>query len=107
MVCNLAEILRIRTRVGGEGRETDGAEEPVPALDDLAARAEQQESSSTISALCFPLSETLIANQSTLLVTDKPADRHASQRAISNIPVDLRGRHKPWQNRFPEAKEIE
>ena len=77
------------------------------AENDVFARAEQEESTSTIGALRFALRQALVADQRALLVTDETADRDTLQRSLADFSVDLRGRDDLGKNRLAELKEFE
>ena len=74
---------------------------------DIRARAEQQESAGTICALSMALSETLVANESSLLVTDQPTKRHTLKRSIGDPTVHLARRDEAWQNRISNPEEAQ
>lgn len=77
------------------------------AIYDIRARAEQQESAGTICALGLALSKTLVANESSLLVTDQPTKRHTLERTIGDRTVNLTRRDEAWQNRIPNPEEAQ
>jgi hypothetical protein len=78
----------------------------VSALDDLIAGVEQQESSSTISALGLSLGKALVPDQSTLLVTNKTTDRHSGERSRRDFTVDLGGGYDTGKARGTEVEEL-
>jgi hypothetical protein len=77
----------------------------VGAVYDVRARAEQQESAGAICALSLALSETLVANERSLLVTDQPTKRHPLERTIGDLTVHLARRDEAREDRIPNPEE--
>lgn len=69
------------------------------ALDDVVTSAEEKEGASSVGAFRLSLLETLVTNQGALLITHKPTDGDAGQRARSDVAVHLRCRYKFRENR--------
>lgn len=61
------------------------------ALHDVSAGTEEQEGTSPIRALRIALQETFVADHRSLLVTGKPGDLDALERAVCDLAVHLGG----------------
>jgi hypothetical protein len=77
----------------------------VGAVYDIRARAEQQKRAGTICALSLALSETFIANESSLLVTNQPTKRHTLERTVGDLTVHLARRDEAREDRIPNSEE--
>lgn len=77
------------------------------ALHDLVSSAEEQEGTSSVSALGLTRLETLVADESTLLVSDKTTDRHTSESTRRDLSVDFGRGNELGQDRLAEVEELE
>ena len=73
----------------------------------IAVRAEQQERAGTVGAFGLALSETFVTNERALLVANEATKRHAFERAIREVTINLARRDKTWQDRFPYAEKVQ
>ena len=65
------------------------AQQPMLALHNLAARAEEQKRASAVCTLGLALCQALVPNERRLLVTNQATDGYTSQGPISNVAVNL------------------
>jgi hypothetical protein len=79
----------------------------VGAVYDVRARAEQQEGAGAICALSLALSETLVANERSLLVTDQPTKRHTLEWTIGDLTVHFARRDEAREDRIPNPEKTQ
>lgn len=77
------------------------------ALDDFIPCTEEQKSAGAIGAFCFSLTQALVTNQGSLLVSNKTSNRHSSECPVSDVTVDFRSRDEFGKNRWSQTKELE
>jgi hypothetical protein len=77
------------------------------AVYDIGACAEQQERASTICTFGLALSEALVTDERSLLVTNEATKRHALEGPVREITVNLARRDETRQDRFPYTEKVQ
>jgi hypothetical protein len=68
---------------------THRSEQPMSALDDISASAEQQEGPGPIRALSFPLIQAFVSHQSPLLIANETTDLDTTEWSGTNFAIYL------------------
>lgn len=66
-----------------------GADQPVLAPDHVGPGIEEHETTGSVRVLGLSLAETLVSNQSSLLITDHPGNGHVLERSRGDLAIDF------------------
>jgi hypothetical protein len=84
-----------------------GTDQPVLASNDVGPGVEEYETTGTIRVFGLSLAETLVSDQSSLLITDHPGDGHVLERSRGDLAIDFgRGDDLRQDGRF-EAEKVD
>jgi hypothetical protein len=84
-----------------------GTDQPVLASNDVGPGVEEYETTGSIRVLSLSLAETLVADQSSLLITDHPGDGHVLERSRGDLAVNFRRGDDLGQDGRLEAEKVD